>query len=118
MPRSTGAVAKKKSRKRLFKRAKGFIGGRRKLARTAMETVNRADRYSFRDRRTKKREFRALWITRISAAARQHGMSYSRFIEGLNKANYDINRKVLAEVALTDETAFEKIVALSRNALN
>ena len=103
-------VARKKFIKKQLKRAKGFVGGRRKMIRTAMETVERAEVYATRDRRARKREFRSLWITRISAAVKQRGLNYSRLIHGLNKAGVSIDRKMLAEMAVRDEAAFTQLV--------
>ena len=107
-------VARKKYVKKILKRAKGFVGGRRRMLRTAMETVERAEVYATRDRRTRKREFRALWITRISAAVRSKGLNYSRFISGLVKSGVIIDRKMLAELAVRDEAAFNQLVDLAK----
>ena len=107
-------VARKKFIKKQLKRAKGFVGGRRKMIRTAMETVERAEVYATRDRRARKREFRSLWITRISAAVKQRGLNYSRLIHGLNKAGVSIDRKMLAEMAVRDEAAFTQLVDLAK----
>lgn len=106
MPRATNNPASKRRRKKVLKQARGYRGGRSKLLRTASGAVDRALSYAYRDRRQKKRNFRALWITRINAAARQHGLSYSRFMAGLNSCGIDINRKVLANLAVTDAAAF------------
>lgn len=103
--------------KRLLKAAKGYRGARGKLFRTAKETVRRAMWYSRIHRRRKKRDFRALWITRISAAARLRGLSYSKLMGGLKKANVALNRKVLANLALTDANAFDQLAELAREAL-
>jgi len=107
-------VARKKFVKKQLKRAKGFVGGRRKMIRTVMETIERAEVYATRDRRARKREFRSLWITRLSAAAHQHGLNYSRLISGLSKAGITMNRKMLAELAVSDETAFGELVTLAK----
>ena len=107
-------VARKKFIKKQLKRAKGFVGGRRKMIRTAMETVERAEVYATRDRRARKREFRSLWITRLSAAAKQRGLNYSRLINGLNKAGVTIDRKMLSEMAVRDEAAFTQLVDLAK----
>lgn len=112
MPRAIKGSARKRSRKRLFKKTEGYWGGRKNLYRKAMETYIRAMAYSFRDRKVRKRKFRELWITRINAAVRERGMSYSRFIRGLINANLDINRKMLAEMAVHDKPAFDKLVDL------
>lgn len=110
MPRATNAVARHRSHNRLYKRAKGFVGGRRRLLRSVKETLVRAGVYARRDRRAKKREFRALWITRISAACRARGISYSVFVNGLGKANIALDRKVLSTIAIDDPAAFDQIV--------
>ena len=106
MPRVTNSPASRRRRKKILKQAKGYRGGRSKLLRTANNAVDRALQYAYRDRRQKKRNFRALWITRINAAARQHGLTYSRFMAGLKRNGIDINRKVLANLAVTDANAF------------
>ena len=100
-------------RKRVLKLAKGFRGGRSKLFRTAADSVDKALNYAYRDRRQRKRDFRRLWIARINAAARMNDLSYSKFISGLKKANVDLDRKVLAELALSDPAGFTKIAALA-----
>ena len=115
--RVTKGAARRRAKKRLFKRAKGFRGGRGKLLRTVKETVLRADVFATRDRRARKRDFRKLWIIRINAAVRMRGLRYSQFINGLKKANVVIDRKMLAEVAVADSVAFDKIVDLARAAL-
>ena len=107
--RTTKGAARNKSKKRLFKRAKGYRGGRGNLTRTVKETLLRSGAYAFRDRRVKKREFRKLWITRLNAAARQHGIRYSEFIYGLKKANIELDRKTLSEMAIHDEAGFKDI---------
>lgn len=100
-------------RKKVLKLAKGFRGGRSKLFRTAADSVDKALNYAYRDRRQRKRDFRRLWIARINAAARMNDLSYSKFISGLKKANVDLDRKVLAELALSDPAGFTKIAALA-----
>lgn len=110
MPRMKRAVTAKKKRRKILKMAKGYYGARSRLLRTATEAVNRALRYAYRDRRTRKREFRKLWIARINAAARSHGLSYSRFIDALKKANVPLDRKVLADIAVNDPSGFQQIV--------
>ena len=112
----TGA-ARTKAKRRLFKRTKGFRGGRNNLLRTAKETVIRADAYAYRDRRQRKRNFRRLWITRINAAARQRGLRYSEFMSGLGKSGIELNRKMLSEMAIHDPTAFDAIVEQVKEAL-
>ena len=114
MARVRHKVSSSKRHKKYLKRAKGFWGARSKLYRTAREAVERAQVYAYRDRRTKKREFRRLWVTRINAAARMHGMSYSRFIDGLNKSGVEVNRRMLADLAVRDEAAFTKLVELAK----
>jgi large subunit ribosomal protein L20 len=94
--------------------AKGYVGGRRKLYRTAVDSVQRALVFAYRDRKVKKREFRKLWIVRINAAVREHEMSYSRFIDGLNKAKVALDRKVLSELAISDPAGFAKVVELAK----
>jgi large subunit ribosomal protein L20 len=115
--RTTKGAARTRSKKRLFKKVKGFVGGRRKLIRTAKETLVRAGVYAFRDRRNRKREFRKLWIIRINAAVRQHGLRYSEFIAGLKKANIELDRKILSDMAVADSQGFEQVVALVKKAL-
>lgn len=117
MPRATSAVARHKAHKRLFKRAEGYRGGRRKLLRSVKETITRAGAYARRDRRAKKREFRSLWITRITAACKSRGITYSRFIAGLTKAGVTLNRKVLSAIAIDDPAAFDSIVETAKASL-
>ncbi|AFZ53685.1 50S ribosomal protein L20 [Cyanobacterium aponinum UTEX 3222] len=110
-----GNVARKR-RKKILKLAKGFRGSHSKLFRTANQQVMKALRNAYRDRRKKKRDFRRLWITRINAAARVHGISYSQLINKLDKANISLNRKILAQLAIQDAEAFQKVVELAVNA--
>jgi len=110
MPRVKRGFKARRRRNKIMKAAKGFVGGRRRQYRAALETVRRAWRYATRDRRVKKREFRQLWIVRINAAARQCGMSYSKLMGLLNTAEIQIDRKMLAEVAVHDFPVFERIV--------
>lgn len=117
MPRVTNAPASRRRRKRILKRAKGYWGGRKNLYRTAREAVDRAGRYAYRDRRRRKRDFRKLWIARINAASRQNGISYSRFMNGLKKADVKVNRKLLAEIAVNDADAFAKLVDVAKSQL-
>jgi large subunit ribosomal protein L20 len=117
MARVTRGKAKHRRKKRIFKRARGFRGGRSKLYRTALEAVNRADQFATIHRKLKKRDFRRLWITRISAAARLRGLTYSRLINGLKIANIDINRKMLADLAVADSVAFDTLAEKARKAL-
>src|SRR5262245_65809050 len=106
MPRATSGAATRRRHKRLLQHAKGNRGARSKLYRRARETVERGWKFAYRDRRTRKRNFRQLWIVRINAAARLHGLSYSRFMAGLRRANIMLDRKVLADVAVHDPEAF------------
>ncbi|MDR1383460.1 MAG: 50S ribosomal protein L20 [Planctomycetaceae bacterium] len=105
-------TARRRSKNRLFKRAKGFRGGRKSLLRTVKETIIRADAYATRDRRVRKRDFRALWITRISAAVKMRGLRYSEFIHRLKLANITLDRKSLSQLAIEDPTAFDAIVEI------
>jgi len=114
--RTRRGTVRRKRVKRVLKAARGYRGGRSKLFRSAKETLRRAWWYGRRHRREKKRQFRRLWITRITAASRMRGMSYSRFIAGLKGANIELNRKVLADLALTDEQAFDRLVELAQRA--
>ena len=116
MPRVKGGVAHHARKKKIMEAAKGARGGRSKLYKSAKETVERGMRYAYRDRRKKKGEFRALWITRINAAARMHGLSYSRLMSGLKEAGVEVNRKVLADLAVRDIEAFGKIAELAKKA--
>jgi large subunit ribosomal protein L20 len=113
MSRIKRGMAARKRKKKIFKLASGYRGARSKLNRTAQEAVDKALNHAFRDRRARKREFRALWINRISAAVRIHDMSYSKFIGGLNKAGVKINRKVMSDLAITDPEAFSKLVQIA-----
>jgi large subunit ribosomal protein L20 len=113
MPRATKGVASRKRRKKILKGAKGYYGGRSRLYRTAKESVQRGLAYAYAHRRRKKRDFRRLWITRINAAVRVYGLSYSLFINGLKKAGVLLDRKNLAEMAIKDEEAFAKLAQLA-----
>jgi large subunit ribosomal protein L20 len=117
MPRATNNPASRHRRKKILKRARGYFSGRHRLFQNAKETVRRALRYAFADRRARKREFRALWITRINAACRMSGISYSRFLNGLKIAGVEVDRKMLADLAVRDEAAFKALVEISREAL-
>lgn len=108
--RTTKGSARTRAKRRLFKKAKGYVGGRGNLLRTVKETLIRAEAFAYRDRRTKKREFRRLWITRINAACRQRDLRYSQFINGLKKANIQLDRKMLSEMAIHDPAGFDKVV--------
>lgn len=110
MPRSVNHVASRMRRKRILKHAKGFFGRRKNVWTVAKNAVERSWQYAYVGRKQKKREFRAIWIQRINAAARQHGMSYSQFMGKIHKANIDINRKVLADLAMNNPDAFKAIV--------
>jgi len=116
MPRTKNSAASRERRKKYLKRAKGFYGGRSKLYRTARESVERGLTFAYRDRRTRKRDFRKLWISRINAAARLNGLSYNRFISGLKKADVDVNRKLLAEMAVNDQDGFKALAELAKSA--
>ena len=118
MPRSTNAPASRNRRRKIVKRAKGYRGSRHRLLKTAKQAVDHAGMYAYRDRKVRKRDFRRLWIARINAAVRAHGLSYSRFINGLKLADININRKMLAEIAVTDENAFGQIVAAAKSKLD
>jgi large subunit ribosomal protein L20 len=117
MPRSRPNVARLKRKKQIMEAAKGAYGGRSKLWKAAKETVERGWRYAYRDRKNKKRDFRRLWIVRINAAARQHDMSYSVFMSGLRRAGVEIDRKVLADIAVRDPQAFAAIAEQARAGL-
>ncbi len=113
MARVKNSVASRKRRKKILRQASGFRGGRSKLIRTAKEAVDKAGNHAFRDRRARKRDFRRLWIARINAAARTHELSYSRFIDGLKKAGVEVNRKMLADLAVRDPGAFAKLAQIA-----
>jgi len=118
MPRALKGAARRRAKKRLLKQVRGAWGGRSKLYRTAKETLKRSLRFAYRDRRTRKRNFRRLWILRISAACRMRDMQYSRFIAGLNSAGVILDRKVLADMAVADPAGFDKVVEAAREALS
>jgi large subunit ribosomal protein L20 len=115
--RTTSAVPRNRAKKRLFKRVKGFVGGRRRLLRTATETLVRSGVYAFRDRRRRRRDLRGLWIIRVNAAARERGLRYGEFINGLTRAKIELDRKTLSEMAIADPGAFDAVVALVKTAL-
>lgn len=117
MPRSTNSPASRKRRKRVLKAAKGFRGFRSKLYRYAKDAVRKAMVYNYRDRKNRKREFRKLWIQRLNAATRAHGLSYSRFTEGLKVAGIELDRKVLSDMAIKDEAGFAGLVKQVKDAL-
>ncbi len=114
MPRVRSTVARLKRKKKIMQAAKGARGGRSKLYKSAKETVERGLRYAYRDRRRKKRDFRRLWIVRINAAARLHDLSYNRFMAGLRKAGIEVNRKMLADLAIRDPAAFGELAEVSK----
>jgi large subunit ribosomal protein L20 len=117
MPKVRSNVARLKRKKKIMKAAKGARGGRSKLYKSAKETVERGLRYAYRDRRRRKRDFRQLWIVRINAAARVHDLSYSRFIAGLKGAGVEINRKMLADIAVRDPAAFSELAEVAKKSL-
>lgn len=117
MPRVKRGVHSRKRKRQVFERAKGYVGARSKRLRVAREQLLHSGQYAYRDRRAKKRQFRRLWITRIGAAARQNGMSYSTFIRGLKVAEVDLDRKVLADIAVRDPGGFAGLVEVSRKGL-
>jgi large subunit ribosomal protein L20 len=114
MPRVKGGPKTRQRRKKVLKMAKGYRGGRSRLYRTAVDAVHRALAYAYRDRKARKRDFRRLWITRINAAARLHGLSYSRLMDALRKAHIELDRKILADLAVNDPGAFSKIAEMAK----
>lgn len=116
MPRVTRGFKARRRRNRVLKLAKGYRGGKSRLYRTATEAVDKALQYAYRDRRTKKRDFRRIWITRISAGAKMNGINYSRLISGLKKSSIDLDRKILANMAILDAPAFTEVVNLAKEA--
>ena len=114
MPKAKTVPAGRRRRKKFLKRAKGFVGGRHKLYRTARETVQRAMMFATRDRRDSKSVIRKLWITRISAAAAQNGITYSRLIDGLRKAKVRLDRKIMADLAVSEKKAFSELVKIAK----
>lgn len=117
MPRVSHVVASLKRKKRIFRKTKGFWGGRSRLYRTAVETLKRSMAFAYRDRRDRKGDFRQLWIVRINAACQENGITYSKFINGLKIANIAIDRKILAELAVSDAAVFSELVKTAKNAL-
>ncbi len=115
--RTSKGAARTQAKKRLFKRAKGFRGGRRNMLRTVKENLIRAGAFAYRDRKVRKRQFRRLWIIRINAACRARGMRYSQLINGLKKSNVSLDRKSLSEIAICDPSGFDKIVETAKAAL-
>jgi large subunit ribosomal protein L20 len=118
MPRARSNVPRLKRKKQIMKAARGAFGGRSKLWKAAKETVERGWKYAYRDRKNKKRDFRRLWITRINAGAHQNDLSYSKFMNGLRKAGIEIDRKILADLAVHDPAAFTALADKARSALN
>jgi large subunit ribosomal protein L20 len=117
MPRVTNAAARKKRKKKIFKAAKGYFGGRKNLYRTAKDAVEKGWEHAYRDRKKKKRNFRRLWITRINAAARQNDLSYSRFMNGLKLSGVELDRKALADLAVRDPDAFSNLAEQAKESL-
>ncbi|WP_380572218.1 50S ribosomal protein L20 [Staphylococcus hyicus] len=117
MPRVKGGTVTRARRKKTIKLAKGYFGSKSTLYKVAKQQVMKSGQYSFRDRRQRKRDFRKLWITRINAASRQHDISYSRLMNGLKTAGIDINRKMLSEIAISDDKAFAELVKKAKDAL-
>jgi large subunit ribosomal protein L20 len=117
MARVKGALMTRKRRKKVLKLAKGYFGAKSKQFRTAKEAVMKAQQYAYIGRKQRKRNFRSLWITRISAGCRANGMNYSTFMNGINKAGIDLNRKMLSEIAIADPAAFAAIVEKAKSAL-
>ncbi len=115
--RTTKGAARRQAKRRLFKKVEGYVGGRRKLLRTAKETLLRAGKFAFRDRRRRRRDFRRLWIVRLNAACRERGLRYSEFIHGLDQAKIELNRKALSEMAIHDPAGFDRVVEQVRAAL-
>ena len=118
MPRVKGGVVSRKRRKRVLKLAKGYFGSKHTLYKTANEQVMKSLQYAYRDRRQKKRDFRKLWITRINAAARMNGLSYSKLMHGLKLAGIEVNRKMLADLAVADAAAFTALAETTKAAMN
>ncbi len=117
MARVKRSVQSRARRNKILKAAKGYYGARSRTFRVAKQAVTKAGQYAYRDRRQKKRHFRALWIQRINAGAREHGLSYSRLIDGLNKAEVEVDRKMLADLAVNEKAAFGKLVETAKQAL-
>jgi len=117
MPRTTGAPARKDRKRKILDEAKGYFGGRKKLYRTAKDAVEKGWEHAYRDRKKKKRNFRRLWIARINAAAREHNLSYSRFIDGLSKSGIELDRRALADLALKDPVAFGALATQAKEQL-
>ncbi|KKB34789.1 50S ribosomal protein L20 [Bacillus thermotolerans] len=118
MPRVKGGTVTRKRRKKVLKLAKGYFGSKHRLYKVANQQVMKSLQYAYRDRRQKKRDFRKLWITRINAAARMNGLSYSRLMHGLKLAGIEVNRKMLADLAISDQQAFNQLAETAKSALN
>ena len=116
MPRARKGAARRRAKRRILKAVKGYRGGRSRLIRTAKEAILRAGAFAYRDRRTRKRDFRSLWITRIRAAANERDLSYSKLMDGLRKANVALDRKMLAELAVNDPEGFDAVVQVAKEA--
>ena len=115
MPRVKRGVATRRRKNRILRQAKGYYGGRSRLIKTAREAVEKGWKYAYRDRKQRKRQFRVLWIARINAAAREHGLSYSRFMHGLRLAGVEVDRKLLAELAVSDPKAFGALAEMAKS---
>ena len=115
--RTAKGAARNRAKNRLYRKAKGYRGGRGRLLRTVKETLVRSEAYAYRDRRTRRRELRKLWIIRINAAVRQRGLRYSEFVHGLKEAKIELDRKILADMAVRDPEAFDQVVELAKQAL-
>jgi large subunit ribosomal protein L20 len=115
MPRVKRGVATRRRKNRILRQAKGYYGGRSRLIKTAREAVEKGWKYAYRDRKQRKRQFRVLWIARINAAAREHGLSYSRFMHGLRLAGVEVDRKVLADLAVSDPKAFGALAEMAKS---
>jgi large subunit ribosomal protein L20 len=118
MPRVKGGTVTRRRRKKVIKLAKGYFGSKHRLYKVANQQVMKSLMYAYRDRRQKKRDFRKLWITRINAAARMNGLSYSRMMHGLKLAGVEVNRKMLADLAVNDQKAFAELATIAKNSLN
>ncbi len=117
MPRATNNPASRDRRRKVLKQAEGYRGSHHRLFKTAKQAVDHAGQYAYRDRKAKKREMRALWIARINAAARNYGLSYNRLVFGLHKAGMNVNREMLADLAVEDEEAFAKLIEIAKSAI-
>lgn len=117
MPRATNNPASRDRRRKVLKQAEGYRGSHHRLFKTAKQAVDHAGKYAYRDRKAKKREIRALWIARINASARNYGMSYNRLVFGLHKAGMNVDRKMLADLAVKDEEAFAKLIEIAKSAI-